>query len=306
MPADNTKIRLQRVMADAGIAARRVCEQMIEDGRVQVNGQVVRRLPVFVDPAADEITVEGRRLAKPQRRIYLMVNKPAGVIVSTADEPEMGRTTIMDLVDHPSATRLFPVGRLDFDTTGMVILTNDGDLANRLTHARYRVPKRYQAVVKGIVDERALGDIRAKVRALAERESGKSVEAPRIEFVKRDADRTLLELTLEDGPARQLRDAFSALGMPVKKLTRIAIGALELRGLAGASWKELSRDEVGLLRKTSESAKASKPAGRTRARVVMGRRDPLPGAKRPADRQRKGERRPPAARRAGPTHRGGR
>ncbi len=279
-------------MADAGIAARRVCEQMIEQGLVKVNGKTVQRLPVFVDPETDEIDVEGRRLQKPQRRMYLMVHKPAGVIVSTADEPDMGRTTIMDLVTHPSAPRLFPVGRLDFDTTGLVILTNDGELANRLTHPRFRVPKTYQALVKGRIDERAMGDIRGKVKALTERELGKSIEPPKIQIIKQDVDRTLLELILEEGPARQLYDAFALLGMPIKKLTRTAIGGLELRGLALAAWRELSRDEVSMLRQGKQPRKQGNRPERKRAQVIMGRRMPPKGAKpaRNDDDQSKGGR----------------
>ncbi|HYE63206.1 MAG TPA: pseudouridine synthase [Phycisphaerales bacterium] len=249
MAEDGRKVRLQRVMADAGVAARRVCEELIEQGHVTVNGQVVRKLPVFVDPEQDEIMVEGRRLPKAQRRLYLMLNKPAGTIVSSADEPEMGRATVMDLIDHPSAPRLFPVGRLEYDTTGLLILTNDGDLANRLTHPRYRVPKTYQALVRGTVDEETKGAIQTKIRAVAERELGVKMQAPQIDIISRDEGRTLLELTMEEGPTRHLRDAFEFLGMPIKKLTRTAVGGLQLKGLAVGRWRELTREEISRLRK---------------------------------------------------------
>jgi 23S rRNA pseudouridine2605 synthase len=253
------KVRLQRLMADAGVAARRVCEQLIEQGHVRVNGEVVKTLPVFVDPEEDSISVDGRPLPRPQRRLYLMLHKPSGTIVSTADEPELGRATVMDLIDHPSAPRLFPVGRLEYDTTGLLILTNDGSLANRLTHPRYRVPKTYHAVVRGVVDVAGVEALRTKIRAMAEREAGVRVQAPAIAIVRREPDRTLLELTMEEGPTRHLREAFEFLGMPIKKLTRVAVGGLQLKGLALGRWRELSRDEVSMLRKGG--GKAAEKAG---------------------------------------------
>jgi pseudouridine synthase len=267
MPA---KVRLQRLMADAGVAARRVCEQLIEQGRVRVNGEVVKTLPVFVDPENDKIVVDGRPLPRPQRRLYLMLHKPAGTIVSTADEPDLGRPTVMDLVDHPSAPRLFPVGRLDYDTTGLLILTNDGELANRLTHPRYRVPKTYHALVKGGVDEEAAAALQTKIRAMAQRESAARINVPAIRILRREATRTLLELTLEEGPARHLREACEFLGMPIKKLTRVAVGGLQLKGLAPGRWRELSRDEVHLLR-NADGAAPKKPS-RTRTDTRPARR----------------------------------
>jgi 23S rRNA pseudouridine2605 synthase len=243
------KVRLQRVMADAGVAARRVCEEMIERGLVSVNGEPVRKLPVFVDPENDEIMVEGRRLPKAQRRLYLMLNKPAGHIVSAADEPELNRPTVMDLIDHPSAPRLFPVGRLEYDTTGLLILTNDGELANRLTHPRYRVPKTYHALVKGTIDEGTKGALQTKIRAVAERELGARIGVPAIDIISRDEGRTLIQLTMEEGPTRHLKETFEFLGMPIKRLTRTAVGGLQLKGLAVGRWRELTREEITLLRK---------------------------------------------------------
>lgn len=281
MPDRGPKVRLQRLMADAGVAARRVCEQLIEQGHVRVNGQVVKDLPVFVDPEKDDISVDGRPLPRPQRRLYLMLHKPAGTIVSTADEPELGRATVMDLIDHPSAPRLFPVGRLEFDTTGLLILTNDGELANRLTHPRYRVPKTYHAVVRGAVDESAAAALQTKIRAMAEREAGARVQAPAIEIVRREQGRTLLQLTMEEGPTRHLREAFEFLGMPIKKLTRVAVGGLQLKGLALGRWRELTREEVGLLRKGGQPARggAGSPSPQRKRRP---RPQPVgTGAKRP-------------------------
>jgi 23S rRNA pseudouridine2605 synthase len=202
---DGGRVRLQRVMADAGVAARRVCERLIEEGRVRVNGEVVRRLPVFVDPENDVIEVNGQRVRGAQRRVYLMLNKPEGVLVSGADEPGLDRPTILNLVNHPAAPRLFPVGRLDLDTTGLVLLTNDGELANRLTHPRYGVTKTYHAVVRGGLADADIAAIGQKLRALTQRaamEAGvapRSVGAPEIAIVKREDGRTLLEISLREG-----------------------------------------------------------------------------------------------------------
>jgi len=144
-PHDNSKldnkVRLQRWMADAGVAARRVCEQLIEEGKVRVNGRVTKKLPVFVDPQEDRIEVSGRLIQPPARHVYIMLNKPERVLVAAADEPGLERTKVTDLVRHALAPRLFPVGRLEWDAQGLVLLTNDGAFAQRLTHPRYSVPK---------------------------------------------------------------------------------------------------------------------------------------------------------------------
>src|SRR5690606_13551855 len=153
--------RLQRVMADAGVASRRACEELIARGAVEVNGEVVTELPIFVDPREDRILVEGRPLPKRgggDRNIYIMLNKPERTLTTVTDEREFGgegggRRTVMDLVDHPARARLFPVGRLDYATRGLVLLTNDGELANKLTHPRYGVHKTYEAVVKGVLPD---------------------------------------------------------------------------------------------------------------------------------------------------------
>lgn len=247
-------VRLQRVLADAGVAARRACEELIEQGHVRVNGQTVRRLPIFVDPASDRIEVDGRLVKPPSRRLYVMLHKPERTLVTAADEPGMGRATVMNLVDHPAADRLFPVGRLDFDSTGLVLLTNDGELANRLTHPRYGVTKTYQVVVKGGLDPQAAEAIRTKSRLASQREDqerGRVVRgsgAPEIRVVGREPGKTLLEVTLREARNRQLRDVLKHLGMPVKKLTRIGIGPLQLKGLAIGRWRELTRDELQALR----------------------------------------------------------
>lgn len=254
---DESRVRLQRVMADAGVAARRACEDLIEQGRVTVNGEVVRRLPVFVDPHADRIQVDGRPLRPPERKLYLMVHKPERMLVTTADEPEFDRATITEIVDHPAKARLFPVGRLDFESAGLVIMTNDGDLANALTHPRFNVPKTYEALIKGRVDQALLDGVRVKLRGLRKREAREDGTEgpvsvgpiPEFEFVKLQGANTVVRITLLEARNRELRDVLEFLGMPVKRLVRVGIGGLTLSGVAPARWRELTREEIQLLRR---------------------------------------------------------
>ncbi|HYD01736.1 MAG TPA: pseudouridine synthase, partial [Phycisphaerales bacterium] len=183
-------VRLQRLMADSGVAARRVCERMIEEGRVEVNGEVVTRLPVFVDPFKDKITVDGRELARARRRseaavraggrpemtrlVYVMVNKPARVLTAVSDPN--GRATITELVKYPTPVRLFPVGRLEWEAQGLVLMTNDGELANRLTHPRYGVDRVFELQTKGFIEPGFVADLEKGINLKAQRaarEAGK-------------------------------------------------------------------------------------------------------------------------------------
>lgn len=165
-----SKVRLQRFLADAGVAARRVCETMIEEGRVKVNKEVVRRLPVFVDPQNDRIEVDNRHIRPPAPPVYIMLNKPERVLSSTNDEPGLERTKATDLVKHALAPRLFPVGRLDWDSQGLLLLTNDGDFANRISHPKFAVPKIYRVQVAGEVTPAAISSMRRNSKLLAKRE----------------------------------------------------------------------------------------------------------------------------------------
>lgn len=263
----NKGVRLQRVLAEAGVAARRSCEDLIRAGKVTVNGEVVRTLPVFVDAHEDVIEVEGRRLRKPERKLYVMLHKPERVLVTSADEPDFDRTTIMQLVDHPAAGRLYPVGRLDFESSGLVLLTNDGTLANLVTHPRYGVAKTYEALVRGHMSEQDLIAVKTKLRALARREAQESGrDAPRFrgsggefEIAGAKGANTIIRITLTEARNRELREVFRLLGMPIKKLTRVAIGSLALKGLAVGHWRELTRDEVNALRHASP--RRSRPGG---------------------------------------------
>ena len=158
-PGGTRLVRIQKVMAGLGVASRRACEQMVADGMVSVNGTVVLTLPVLVDPLHDRIEIDGRPLpqmtARGERTIHVMLYKPRHT-VTTASDPE-GRRTVTELVEHPSGVRLYPVGRLDFDTMGLVLLTNDGDLANKLTHPRFGIEKTYRAIVRGVPKGKSRG-----------------------------------------------------------------------------------------------------------------------------------------------------
>jgi len=257
-------IRLQKAMAEAGVASRRECEAMITEGRVTVNGKTVAALPAWVDPAEDRVEVDGRPIQKKTRKsltggahkpVYLLVNKPRNVI-STSDDPE-GRPTVLDLVDMPMKQRLFAVGRLDADSTGLLLLTNDGELSNRLTHPRYEVTKRYRVVVRGRIEEGDLARLR-KGLLLAHDRGGKVKRAAMesVRIVKRQTDRTqgdktLLEITLAEGQNREIRRLLARVGLKVRRLERTSIGPLKLKGLARGQWRRLDAKELGMLRKAA-------------------------------------------------------
>ena len=258
--------RLQRVMADAGVASRRACEALIEGGSVEVNGRLVTELPVWVDPEKDRIVVDGRPIRKtPERLLYVLLNKPPRTLTTAKDEPGSERRTVVSLVDHPERARLVPVGRLDYDTIGLLLMTNDGELVNRLTHPRYGVPKTYRAVVKGRVDPEAIGELEQGI-FLAERREGRTVGAARtsrveLRVVFADRDRTTLEITLREGRNRQVRRMLAAVGFPVKKLERVGMGPLTLKGVPRGGWRELTAPEVKALRR---AAAASDSSGRAK------------------------------------------
>ena len=226
-------MRLAKFLATAGVASRRAAEEIVRAERVLVNGETV------TDPArdvtdADIVTVDGAAIASsPERAIYL-VNKPAGV-VSTASDPQR-RPTVVSLV--PSAVRLYPVGRLDIDTTGLILLTNDGDLAHRLTHPSFEVPRTYRVVVwKPPVRDRAVRALRNGV----ELEDGRTAPAR----VRRLGDRgEILELTIHEGRKRQVKRMCEAVGWPVRRLHRSRYADLTLVGLEPGAWRELEPHEV--------------------------------------------------------------
>jgi len=275
-------VRLQRFLADAGVASRRHSEQLIEEGRVKINGKTVFELPVFITPGADRVQVDGTVIEGPERHVYVMLNKPGKTLTTVEDEPGAARRTVMDLVEHPSGARLYPVGRLDYETRGLVLLTNDGELANQLTHPKFGVEKTYHAVVKGYLEEEALERLEKGIY-LAERREGRTVGAVRashvkLAIIKRDRERTVISLTLKEGRNRQVRRMLSAVGCPVKRLERVAMGPVQLKGLASGEWRELSLVEVQQLRravdKGGKSKTVSPPTKKTTTKKTPTRKTP--------------------------------
>ena len=234
------KQRLQKVLAAAGIASRRKCEQLILSGAVRVNRKVVDTLPAFADPEKDVITVDGKKI-QPERKVYFLLNKPKGVICTNFDP--QGRKKAIDLV--PTSQRIFCVGRLDADSTGIIILTNDSELANKLTHPRYQVPKTYLAKVKGQISTEAVEKLKKGVW-LAE---GKTSRAS-VKILKRSYKESLIEVTIRQGLNRQVRRMLAKVGLPVRALTRTRIGKLNARGLGVGKCRALTRAETAYLKKT--------------------------------------------------------
>jgi 23S rRNA pseudouridine2605 synthase len=231
-------VYLAKFLAHAGVASRRAAERLVRDGRVTVGGEVV------VDPAHDVdeasgVVVDGERVGGVEKRVVYLLNKPAGV-VSTASDPQ-GRRTVVDLV--PAGARLYPVGRLDADATGLILLTNDGDLANRLMHPRYEVPRTYRATVADApVREPALRRLREGV----DLDDGRTAPA-RVRRLGRDR----LELTLHEGRNRQVKRMCAAVGHPVRQLERTRYGPLRLADLAPGKHRRLTPAEVEQLRQAA-------------------------------------------------------
>lgn len=246
----NRGVRLQRVMADAGVASRRACEDLIVEGVVTVNGQRVASLPAWVDPIKDRVAVRGKPIGPTDAPAYVMFFKPRGVVCTNSD-PE-GRPLAVDQVKHHSKARLFPVGRLDIDSSGLLLLTNDGELSNRITHPRHGVKKTYEVTVTGQIDDAALEKLRKGIFLVDERgprPKGKRTAGIDVDVVKRDRDRTRLLLHLHEGRNRQVRRMLAALGFPVRKLRRVSLGPLALKGLRAGQWRDLLPEEVKMLRR---------------------------------------------------------
>ncbi|WP_144673650.1 pseudouridine synthase [Arthrobacter sp. U41] len=237
---DQDGIRLQKVMASAGVASRRVCEEMIAEGRVEVDGQVVTELGVRVDPKSAVIHVDGLRIQLDENMVYMVFNKPKGV-VSTMEDPD-GRPCISDFVRNSHGERLFHVGRLDVATEGLLLLTNDGELANRLTHPSYEVPKTYLVQVRGPFPQ----GIGAELKAGVELEDGiASVDSFRL--VDSTPGHVLIEVVLHSGKNRIVRRLFDAVGFPVLRLVRVKVGPIGLGDQRQGSIRNLGKQEVGHL-----------------------------------------------------------
>jgi 23S rRNA pseudouridine2605 synthase len=251
--ADHRGERLQKVLARAGIASRRVCEELITAGRVEVNGEIASTLGTRVDPESDEIRVDGERVVVSTRKVYVVLNKPRGV-VSTMSDPQ-GRRTLADFLGGFDE-RLFHVGRLDTDTDGLILLTNDGDLAHRLAHPSFGVSKTYVAQVQGPISR----DVCRRLLAGIELDDGPAA-AESFRVVQEHGNRAIVELSLHEGRNRIVRRMLDAVGYPVRSLTRVAFGPLQLGGLAPGKARTLDRHEVAALLDTASGKSAVTPGG---------------------------------------------
>jgi len=234
--------RLQKLLSQAGIASRRAAEKLIAEGRVSVNGQTIRAMGVKADPAVDDIRVDGRRVKSAERPRYILLNKPKGY-VTTRSDPQR-RPTVIDLL---SGVReyVYPVGRLDYDSEGLLLLTNDGDLAARLTHPRHGVERTYEARVAGMPDDEALRRLRTGIPL----DGHRTLPATVVLVNERRHDRDgVLSLTIREGRNRQVRRMCEAVGHPVKELRRTRIGPLQDRRLKAGQWRELTAREVEKLK----------------------------------------------------------
>lgn len=232
-------VRLQKVLAAAGVASRRASEQLITDGRVEVNGKVVTVQGMRVNPDHDVIRVDGERIPPPRRHVYVVLNKPRGV-VSTMDDPQ-GRPTLSQYLQGRKE-RLFHVGRLDTDTEGLLILTNDGEFAHRLAHPSYEVSKTYVAEVLGSVDRATLNKLRRPLVL----DDG-PVHAEQVRLVSATAERSMVNITLHEGRNRIVRRMLDSVGHPVRRLSRVAIGPVKLGNLKPGEIRDLDQSELGKL-----------------------------------------------------------
>jgi len=233
------ELRLQKVMAAAGVASRRKCEELILDGVVRVNRKVVDKLPVFVDPQKDIITVNGRKIHAAVK-VYFLLNKPKGVICTNSDP--QGRKKAIDIVR--ARERIFCVGRLDVDTSGLIVLTNDSELANRLTHPKFGLVKTYVAIVRGQVRGEKIEKLKKGIW-LAEGKTGRAA----VKVLKRSPKESSIQITISQGLNRQIRRMLAKVDLGVKSLKRTKIGKLTTRGVGVGNFRALTKTEIDYLKR---------------------------------------------------------
>jgi 23S rRNA pseudouridine2605 synthase len=244
--------RLQKILSQAGIASRRASEQLMLEGRVTVNGTTVRELGSKADASSDDIRVDGRRVKLPGRHRYVLLNKPRGY-VTTRSDPEK-RPTVIDLL-RGVREYVYPVGRLDFDSEGLLILTNDGDLAARLTHPRHGVARVYEARVLGVPDAHDIDRLSRGVTIEGRRLGSSDVQV----LPGRQEGRATVRMTIREGRNRQVRKMLEAIGHPVDHLKRVAIGPLRDARLKIGYWRDLTSEEVALLKKAAAATHKPTP-----------------------------------------------
>jgi 23S rRNA pseudouridine2605 synthase len=245
-------VRLQKFLARAGIASRRAAEDLIRAGHVTVDGRPVTEMGVTVDPAVSVVKVDGRLVTRPTTFSYYVLDKPRHVVCTMADP--QGRATVRDLLPKEIG-RVYPVGRLDYDAEGVLLLTDDGDLAHRLMHPRFGVERTYHAKVKGTVEDRALERLRTGVYL----EDGRA-QAENVRFIKRTAENSWISLTLREGRQHEVKRMCLAAGHPVQKLRRVSYAGVGLAGLEAGGIRRLTSAEVAQLRRAVREGVAGKPA----------------------------------------------
>ncbi len=278
------EVRLQKAIADSGLASRRKAEEMIVQGRVTVNGRIVRELGTKIDPERDHVKVDGRHLKPVPPQVFVMLNKPKGYVSSLSD-PE-GRQTIADLLPGVGL-RVFPVGRLDYDSEGLMLLTNQGELAQALLHPRYHVPKTYLIKVKGVLTDEEIASLERGV----ELEDGRTGPAV-VKKIRKAEENSWLEITIHEGRKHQVKRMLETVGHPVIKLTRVKFGPLSLRDLQPGHYRHLTDREANALRALVRSRLTAPPApsvavsgSRGRGGAGQRRRGAIPSPSRSAMRR---------------------
>jgi 23S rRNA pseudouridine2605 synthase len=231
-------VRLQKFLAEAGVASSRACEAIILAGRVSVNGRIVQELGSKVDPAKDQVMLDGK-LVRAKRKLYVALHKPVGCVCSRQDE--RGRRTIYELLP-PDWSNVQSVGRLDYDTEGLLLLTNDGELSLRLTHPRYGVKKLYEVTVEGRVEEDQLAALTRGIR-----DEGELLRAQRVRITSATKSRSVIELELTEGKNREVRRMCAAIGLTVERLVRTQVGKIKLGELRLGRWRTLTDAEIKTL-----------------------------------------------------------
>lgn len=232
-------IRLNKYMADCGVDSRRNCDKIIAENRVKVNRKPVTELGFMINEFNDTVTVDGKKITPKTKNVYILLHKPKGYVTTVKDEK--GRKTVMELVDVK--TRVYPVGRLDYDTEGLLLLTNDGDLTYKLTHPKYEVAKKYVAKVEGDVTEDQLKELRRGVDV-----DGKKTAPAQVTLLKKTDDGCKIELVIHEGRNHQVKKMFEAIGKQVAFLKRTEMGEIRLGGLSRGKWRYLNDKETEYLK----------------------------------------------------------
>jgi pseudouridine synthase len=254
------KVRIQKLLSEAGVASRRAVEEMILESRITVNNEPVTALPCFVDPDEDHIRIDGKPVRRrPSEHVYFLLNKPRGTVCTQSDP--QGRPLAMERVPEIPGTRVYCVGRLDVESTGLILLTNDGELTQYLTHPKYGVPKTYAVEVRGTVTPEQIAASRRGSYVRGRRSGGAAIK-----FVRQAGDHSLLEVTLSEGRSQDIHEALRALGIRIHRLRRVAIGPVTDRGLDIGAFRPLELFEVAKLRRCGKLPFGGEGRGKPAAR----------------------------------------